>query len=246
MGCSNSRGARLGHLRRVQADRRTVPRCVHHRERRRRIFDRQPARAPVPRDLPGHDAALAGHDAGRDPRGHQPDQDQRHQRVLRLTGLDQLVHPRHQDLPRTHGLRSGQPGDRTDLDGSQHVRLPQHDPGLLRQLRYRLGRGRRLGHRDQQVLVEALPESPRVPTRDALRRQPRRLRVDAAGRGHFDPGVLRCFRFGDQAVLPDRRNRHRAGDAAGPGRRHQGKVLPTTHRRRHRSANVRRVREPFR
>ncbi len=68
--------------------------------------------------------------------------------------------------PRTHGLRSGQPGDRTDLDGSQHVRLPQHDPRVLRQLRYRLGRGRRLGHRDQQVLVEALPrKSP--PSSDA-------------------------------------------------------------------------------
>ena len=90
------------------------------------------------------------------------------------------------------------------------------------------------------------PKVPRVPTRDALRRQPRRLRVDAAGRGSVDPGVLRRFRFDDQAVLPDRRDRHRTGDAAGPGRRHQGKVLPTTHRRRHRSADVRRVREPLR
>ena len=34
------------------------------------------------------------------PGGHQSDQDQRDQRVLRLAGVDQLLHPRHQDLPR--------------------------------------------------------------------------------------------------------------------------------------------------
>ena len=38
------------------------------------------------------------------PGGHQPDQDQRHQRLLRLAGVDQLVHPRHQDLSRPAGV----------------------------------------------------------------------------------------------------------------------------------------------
>ena len=54
-----------------------------------------------------------------------------------------------------------QPADRADPDGSQHVRLPQHDPRLLRQLRYGLGRRGGLRHRVQQVPAEALAEGSR-------------------------------------------------------------------------------------
>jgi hypothetical protein len=49
---------------------------------------------------------------------------------------------------------------RAGADGSEHVRLPEHDPGLLRQLRDVLGGRGGLGHRDQQVPAEDLAEEP--------------------------------------------------------------------------------------
>ena len=124
-------------------------------------------------------AGLAGHDAGRGPGRDQPDQDQRHQRLLGLAGVDELVHPRHQALPGPAGLPRGEPADRPGPDGSQHVRLPQHHPRLLRQLRHGLGRRGGLRHRVQQVPAEDLADAARVPPRHALRGQPGRLRLDA-------------------------------------------------------------------
>ena len=154
-------GPGLGDLRRAQAGRRAVPGRLHHRQRGRRRRRRQPAGAPVPGDLPRHHAAVGGHDAGRGPGRHQPDQDQRDERLLRLAGLDQLLHPGHQALPGPAGLPRGQPADRAGPDGSQHVRLPQHDPRLLRQLRDVLGRRGRHRHRGQQVPAEALADAAR-------------------------------------------------------------------------------------
>ena len=86
--------------------------------------------------------ASAGAGPGRRPGRDQPGQDQRHQRLLRVAGLDQLVHPDHQALPRPAGLPGLQPADRAGADGGEHVRLPQHHPRLLRQLRHGLGRRR--------------------------------------------------------------------------------------------------------
>ena len=103
---------------------------------------------------------VARDDPRRGPRRDQPDQDQRDERVLRLAGLDQLVHPRHPDLPGPAGVPRRQPGHRARADGSEHVRLPQHDPGLLRQLRHVLGGRRGHRHRRQQVPAEALPDRP--------------------------------------------------------------------------------------
>ena len=154
---------------------------------------------------------------GGHPGGHQPGQDQRDQRVLRFAGLDELLHPGHQALPRSDRLPRLQPADRPDLDGSQHVRLPQHHPGLLRQLRHGLDRGGRLGHHLQQAALQALTDPPGVPARDALRHQPGRLRLDAdLGRG-LHRGVLRTARLRHPAVLAPGRHRPRPGAAAGPG-----------------------------
>ena len=44
-------------------------------------------------------AGLARDDAGSGPGGDQPDQNQCHQRLFGFTGVDELVHPRHQALP---------------------------------------------------------------------------------------------------------------------------------------------------
>ena len=137
-----------------QAGHRPVPRGLHHRDRRRRGGDREPAGLPVPRDLPRHDAGLVGGDPGGDLGRDQPDQDQRDQRVLGFAGLDELVHPDHQALPGADRLPGGQPVDRAGVDGSQHVRLPQHDPRLLRQLRDGLGGHGGLRHHVQQVPAE--------------------------------------------------------------------------------------------
>ena len=79
--------------------------------------------------------------------------------------------------PGPTGLRHLQPGHRAGPDGTQHVRLPQHHPGLLRQLRYGLGRHRGGGHRLQQVPAQALAQGAGVPARHALRHQPGRVSV---------------------------------------------------------------------
>ena len=71
--------------------------------------------------------------------------------------------------------------------------------GLLRQLRYGVGRGGGVRHRVQQVPVEALAEGAGVPSRHAVQLQPGRLRLDADRRGRVDPGVLRRSRLGDHA-----------------------------------------------
>ncbi len=164
---------------------------------------RQPAGAPVPGDLPELPAGLAGHDPRRGARRDQPDQDQRDERVLGLAGLDQLVHPSHQDLPRSPVVPRLQPVDRADPDGSRHVQLPEQDPGLLRQLRYGVGRGRRLGHRVQQVPAEAVTKGAGVPPRHAVQLQPGGLRVDADRRRRVDHRVLRWAR-----LRRSRRTRH--------------------------------------
>src|SRR6185312_5174022 len=93
-------GPGLGDLRRGQADRRAVPGRLHHRERRRRRRRGQPAGAPVPHDLPRDHAAVGGDGAGRGAGRDQPDQDQPDERLLRLAGLDQLLHPGDEALPR--------------------------------------------------------------------------------------------------------------------------------------------------
>ena len=82
-------------------------------------------------------------------------------------------------LPGPPGVPRRQPGHRARADGSEHVRLPQHDPGLLRQLRHVLGGRRGHRHRRQQVPAEALAAPPGVPPRHALRGQPGRVRLDA-------------------------------------------------------------------
>ena len=69
---------------------------------------------------------------------------------------------------------------------AEHVRLPQHHPRLLRQLRHGVGRRGRIRHRVQQVPAEALAEAARVPPRHALRHQPGRLRLDADRRRRVD------------------------------------------------------------
>ena len=132
----------------------------------------------------------------RHPGGHQPGQDQRHQRVLRLAGLDELLHPGHQALPRPDRLPGLQPADRPDLDGSEHVRLPQHHPRLLRQLRHGLDRGGRLGHHVQQVHLQAVAQAAGVPAGDAVRDQPGRLRLDADLGRCLHRGLLRAARAG--------------------------------------------------
>ena len=87
-----------------------------------------------------------------------------------------------------------QPADRPDPDGSEHVRLPQHHPRLLRQLRHGLDRGGRLRHHLQQVPAEAVAHPAGVPPRDAVRDQPGRLRLDADLRRRVHRGVLRAAR----------------------------------------------------
>ncbi len=140
---------------------RPVPRRLPHRERRRRRGLRQPAGAAVPGDLHEHHAAWLALTLAVDPRRDQPDQDQRHQRLLRLAGVDELLHPRHQALPGPAGVPRRQPRDRADPDGSEHVRLPQHDPRVLRELRHGVGRRRRLRHRVQQVPARSSRRSSR-------------------------------------------------------------------------------------
>ena len=102
--------------------------------------------------LPG----LGRHDAGGHPGRHQPDQDQRDQRLLRLAGLDQQLHPGDQALPGPAGVRAVQPGRRAAADGTEHVQRAEHDPGLLRQLRDGLGGHGRRRHRHQQGPAEDL------------------------------------------------------------------------------------------
>ena len=68
-----------------------TPGCRGHRQR---------AGAPVPHRLRAVPARLGGHDAGRLPGGDQPDQDQRDERLLRFAGLDEQLHPGHQDATR--------------------------------------------------------------------------------------------------------------------------------------------------
>jgi hypothetical protein len=112
-------------------------------------------------------------------------------RLLRVSGLDELLHPGHRALPGPAGLPRCEPADRPRVDGGEHVRLPQHDSGLLRQLRHRLGRGGGQRHRDQQVPAGHLPQGAGVPSRHALRGQSGRLRIDAHLRRRLDPGLLR-------------------------------------------------------
>ncbi len=240
--CSASRRTGLGDLRCSQAGRRPLPGRVPDRQRRRRIHHRQRAGAPVPGDLRELHARLARHDPRGDPGRHQPDQDQRHQRLLGITGVDQLLHPHHQDVSGSHGVRAVQPRDRTDPDGSQHVQLPQQHPRLLRQLRHRVDCRRGFGHRVQQVHPEALAQGARVPTRHALQHQPGRLRIHGGLGNPVDSGLLRGIRVRDQAVLADRGSRSRTGASTHPGGGNQGQVLPATHRRRYRPADVRRAR----
>ncbi len=162
-------------------------------DRRRRRRDREPTGLPVPRDLPRHDAGLVGGDAGGHPGGDQPDQDQRDQCVLGFAGLDELVHPGHQALPGTAGLRGGQPVGRAGVDGSEHVRLPQHDPRLLRQLRHGLGRHGRRRHHVQQVPAEDLADEAGVPPRACSTRSTRSASSRCWCRPGVDRGLLRAL-----------------------------------------------------
>ncbi|CAA9328643.1 MAG: Putative transmembrane protein, partial [uncultured Friedmanniella sp.] len=244
----------LGDLRRGQAGHRAVPRRLPHRERGRRRRRGQPAGAPVPRDLPRHHAGAARARPRRRPRRHQPGQDQRDERLLRLVGLDQLLHPRDQALPGTAGLPRRQPAHRAGADGGEHVRLPQHHPRLLRQLRDGLDRHRRLRHHLQQVPAEAQPPAAGVPPRDALRRQPRRLRLDARGGRRLDPRVLRRSGGRDSALLAAGGHRPRPGPAARAGRGDPRPLLPApgrpgrpaARRRRPGPARAGRARQPIR
>src|SRR4051795_8974093 len=130
--------------------------------------------------------------------------------------------------------------------GSQHVRLPQHDPGLLRQLRHGMGCGGRVGHRVQQVPVEAVADEAGVPPRHAVRVQPGGLWLDADRRRAVGARLLRWSRGSHPAVLTAGGDRSGAGAAAHLRDRDEGQVLLAPHRRRHRSADVRRVRQPVR
>ncbi len=84
-------------------------------------------------------------------------------------------------------------------DGGGHVQLPQQPAELLRQLRHRMDRRRRIGHRDQQVPAEDLPEAAGVPPGNALQRQPGRVRLRDRAAG---ASILVYFHaFGD-AIQP--------------------------------------------
>lgn len=115
--------------------------------------------------------------------------------------------------------------------------------GLLRQLRYGLGGGGGVGHRLQQVSARPVAEDSRIPPRHAIRHQPGRLRVVAAGRGAVDRHLLRRSGCGTAALFTIGGNRHRVGNAAHSGSRDQRQVLPSPHARRYRSAHVRRARQ---
>ena len=119
--------AGLGDLRRHQAGRRAVRRGVHHRQADPGVGrHRERAGAPVPDGLRAVPAGMGGHDPGGVPGGDQPDQDQRHQRLLGLAGLDEQLHPGHQALPGPAGLRDLQRVRRAAADGTEHVQRAEH------------------------------------------------------------------------------------------------------------------------
>ncbi len=234
----------LGGARRDQAGHRRLPRRLRPLRGGTGGGDR--ADPAVPRGVRRDDAVVAGGPAGRGPGRHQPDQDQCDQRLLRLAGVDELLHPRDPALPRPHGLRPGQPGLRADPDGGRHVQLPQRHPGLLLQLRHRLGGHRRHRHRGQQVPAETVPARTGVPPGHALRGQPGRRHRVHRGLRALHRHVLPRLRRHRPALLPRRRGRDRGRPHPGHGHRHPGPVLPAPERRRHPGAAAGRRGQPER
>ena len=131
-------------------------------------------------------------------------------------------------LPGTRRVPRRQSVDRADPHGSQHVQLPQHHSGLLRQLRYGLGRGGRVRHRVQQVPVETVANEAGIPSRHAVCVQPGRLWLDAHRRRPVGDRLLRWTRGGDPAVLTAGGNRFGCGFAARPRDRDERQVLPAS------------------
>ena len=158
-------------------------------------------------------------------RGDLADQDQRHQRLCRITGMEQLLRAAHAQPPGPRGLAGVQRHHRHAADDTGRLRRARARAGPLRQRGHRLGgrAGRGPGH---QQAAGPEPQGRGVSPRLPLRHQPRGPGRDGLGRGAFGCGPLWLAGRIRSRLRALHRALHRHGHGAAAGLGHPGALLP--------------------